>query len=229
MGLDPNNIKIHFDSIASDYDGQRRKLIPCFDDFYGCALHLTQMSDNPVSVLDLGAGTGLFSEMIALKYPSINITLIDLSDEMLAIARQRLASAPNIAFIIGDYLNDNIDDSFDMVVSSLSIHHLTADEKQQLFDKIYSLLEPGGIFINADQVLGPEGQMDAFYKSHWKAAIDISGLSYEELEQADQRIKLDKMSTLEEHIEWLRIAGFSPVDVVYKSYSFAVMFGQKPG
>lgn len=229
MGLNPENIKTHFDAIASQYDGQRRKLIPCFNDFYGCALKLTQMADNPISVLDLGAGTGLFSEMIASKHPGIDITLIDLSNEMLGIGRERFKKTDNITFIIGDYLNDPIAGSYDLVVSSLSIHHLTAREKQLLFVKVYNLLKAGGVFINADQVLGPDSAMDAFYKRNWKEAIESRGLSYKELEQANQRTNLDKMSTLEEQIEWLKNAGFSSADVVYKSYSFAVMFGRKPG
>jgi len=229
MGLNPDSIKMHFDSVASQYDGQRKQLIPCFDDFYGSALNLTKMADNPFNVLDLGAGTGLFSAMIAKKYPGIDITLVDLSDEMLGIARQRLRDLPHATFIIADYLNHPFESSFDMVVSSLSIHHLTAVEKELLFVKVYKLLKPGGIFINADQVLGPDLRMDAFYKREWEEAINNSGLSYEELDQADQRTQLDKMSTLIEHIEWLKKAGFSAVDVVYKAYSFAVMFGRKLG
>lgn len=229
MVLDPDTIKLHFDSVAKEYDAQRKQLIPCFEDYYGSALKLTSLAHDPVRVLDLGAGTGLFSEMIAKKYPGIDLTLIDLSDEMLGIARQRLEEFPNITFIIGDYLNQPIDGSYDMVVSSLSIYHLTAMEKELLFGKVYNLLNPGGIFINADQVLGPDSYMDLFYKREWKEAINNSGLSYEELEQADQRTRLDKMSTLEEQIEWLKKAGFSSVDVVYKAYSFAVMFGLKPG
>jgi len=229
MVLDPEIIKFHFDSVANQYDGQRKQLIPCFDDFYGSALKLTNIAVNPVRVLDLGAGTGLFSEMIAKVHPGIDITLIDLSDEMLEIARQRLRDFPNVTYIIADYLNYPYEGSYDMVVSSLSIHHLDSSEKKQLFGKVYELLKPGGIFINADQVLGPDLRMDTFYKGEWRVAINNSGLSYEELDQADQRTRLDKMSTLEEHIELMKKAGFSSIDVVYKAYSFAVMFGRKPG
>lgn len=226
--IDPDQIKSHFDSVAADYDRQRRGLIPCFDDFYGSALKLTQMAANPANILDLGAGTGLFSEMIANKYPEANIRLMDLSDEMLSMARERFKGNAKIGYIIGDYLNDPVSGPYDLVVSSLSIHHLNAAEKSLLFAKVYKLLNPGGVFINADQVLGPDVGMDAFYKSNWKEAIENSGLSYEELEQADQRTKLDKMSTMEEQIQWLKNAGFDPVDVVYKSYSFTVMYGKKP-
>jgi trans-aconitate methyltransferase len=41
-------------------------------------------------VLDLGAGTGLFSALIAYSFPGARITLLDVSDEMLARARERM-------------------------------------------------------------------------------------------------------------------------------------------
>ena len=76
---------------ADTYDRASRKLVPCFDDFYRTALDLLPFApDARFEVLDLGAGTGLLSAMIAEMFPKAQLTLFDLTPEMLTIARQRL-------------------------------------------------------------------------------------------------------------------------------------------
>lgn len=60
------SIKNAFDMAAKDYDQARKQLIPCFDDFYGTALELIPFeTKDRINVLDLGAGTGLFSSLVA--------------------------------------------------------------------------------------------------------------------------------------------------------------------
>ena len=55
-------IEEQFNLIAQEYDGNRRKFIPCFDDFYESTTKLIVANiDTPRRVLDLGAGTGLLS------------------------------------------------------------------------------------------------------------------------------------------------------------------------
>lgn len=82
---------------ADTYDRARRKLVPCFDDFYHAALELLPFApDERFEVLDLGAGTGLFSAMIAEAFPKARLTLFDLTSEMLMIADD-CASAPEAA------------------------------------------------------------------------------------------------------------------------------------
>ena len=66
-----NNLKKQFDEASRQYDSQRRKVIPCFDDYYGIATFFaTTKMENP-KILDLGAGTGLFSSFILKKYPKM--------------------------------------------------------------------------------------------------------------------------------------------------------------
>lgn len=44
---------------------------------------------NAPTILDLGAGTGLYSSLILAKYSKAHITLIDLSEGMLEIAKDQ--------------------------------------------------------------------------------------------------------------------------------------------
>ena len=56
------DIEEQFNLIAKKYDENRRKFIPCFDDYYeSITKMILDNIDSPRRVLDLGAGTGLLT------------------------------------------------------------------------------------------------------------------------------------------------------------------------
>ncbi|WP_199616203.1 class I SAM-dependent methyltransferase [Paenibacillus alkalitolerans] len=221
------SVKKLFDAVASDYDRQRKQLIPCFEQFYGMALSLVE-SDSPCpQILDLGAGTGLFSGMVLQKYPNAHMTLIDISEKMLEGARHRFRDLNNIQYIVGDYSDYTYSHPFDIVISSLSIHHLTHPAKKQLFANVYRLLREGGIFVNADQVAGSTPQTDHYNRKRWLEYINDSDLPKEAINASIERRKFDINAKLGEQINWMEQAGFKDVDCMYKYLDFAVFYGRK--
>ena len=70
------NIEEQFNLIADEYDVNRKRFIPCFDDYY---ITTTKMilanTETPHSVLDLGAGTGLLSYFIQNNFQKENLIL----------------------------------------------------------------------------------------------------------------------------------------------------------
>lgn len=225
--MEYSDVKEKFNDNASDYDSQRRKLIPCFDDFYSIAVSITETDNVNPDILDIGAGTGLLSSFILGKIPGANMTLIDISEKMIDVAKRRFKDKQNVTYIIADYTKYQFNKKYDIVVSSLSIHHLTDKEKKQLYANIYSILNPNGVFVNADQVLGSTTFIETLYKKDWYFKVVNSGLSEEEIAAAYERTKLDKMATLEDQLTWLKEIGFLDVDCIYKYYNFAVLFGRK--
>ncbi|MDQ0875565.1 tRNA (cmo5U34)-methyltransferase [Paenibacillus sp. V4I3] len=222
-------ITTKFNEIADKYDSQRRKLIPCFDDFYHTASSLVQADHASPRILDLGAGTGLFSSYVINQYPYAKLTLIDLSQSMLDIAKQRFGETQgNVTYIAEDYSIFETSEPFDCVISSLSIHHLEDQAKHDLYEKIFKLLKPGGVFVNADQVQGSSPFLDQLYRSDWVAKVEATDLTREDLQAAYERTKLDKMAPLDQQLSWLRACGFIDVDCVYKYYNFVVMYARKP-
>lgn len=216
-----------FDANADDYDRQRKQLIPCFDDFYGTALSLVNSRNPSPAIVDLGAGTGLFSEMVLRKYPNAELTLIDLSERMLEQARRRFANRPNVRFLVADYAEYEFAESYDFVISSLSIHHLAHPAKRKLFRTIHRLLKPGGAFVNADQARGNTARTDAWFMDRWLADVRSSGLSEEALQASVERRKMDINATLQEQLTWMEQAGFADADCMYKNMGFAVFYGSK--
>jgi tRNA (cmo5U34)-methyltransferase len=221
-------VKKLFDAVAEQYDQQRKQLIPCFDEFYGMAAALVEAPDEAPHILDLGAGTGLYSALVRQKYPNARFTLIDLSESMLETARTRFAAASQIEYIVADYTRHPFTERFDIVISSLSIHHLSHPEKRKLFRTVHRLLVDGGSFVNADQAAGNTSSADAYYRRRWEESIRESGLSDEAIAAAKHRRTLDRNASAADQIRWLQQAGFVDVDCMYKYLDFAVFYGSKP-
>ncbi len=169
-------------------------------------------------MLDLGAGTGLLSRMILERLPHSRITLIDLSEDMLA----RAPHSDRCNVMVADYRAALPTGPFDAVVSALSIHHLEDAEKQQLFQRIFDELSPGGIFVNADQILGESPAIDRQYRQVWLAKVRAAGADPSTVSAALERMKLDRLATLDSQLLWLRDAGFIDVHCSFRHYNFAV-------
>jgi len=221
------SIKDEFNEIAEKYDQQRRLLIPCFDDFYKLPIEALNYSGDSPTVLDIGSGTGLFSSFILTKYPHAKITMIDVADELLAIAKERFAAYPDFSYIVADYTKYLFGQKFDMIISALSIHHLDNNDKRELYRKCFCILNDDGFFINADQVLSPSDyieniNLDALHEYHKSTA-----LSERDIEMAYERMKYDNPATLYEQTQWLYESGFKDVDCIFKRHQFCVMYAQK--
>jgi len=222
-------IQKQFNAVSEKYDRQRRFLIPCFNDFYGTALTLSEEVQTVKNILDVGAGTGLMSAFFHEKYPDAKITLIDISKDMLKKAEERFEGKEHIDYLNADFATVDLPDHhYDLVVSGLAIHHLPNKLKQHLFGKIAKSLKSGGWFINADQVLGETETAEKIYTAHWKNHVEQSpDLTEGEKTSAFERIKVDIMAPLKPQLEWLENAGLQNANCYYQYYNFVVFAANK--
>jgi ubiquinone/menaquinone biosynthesis C-methylase UbiE len=77
------------------------------------------------SVLDVGTGPGRLLVEIALMRPDLRVTGVDLASDMIDAARRNLAGlADRAVAVVGDVCDLPFeDDTFDLIVSTLSLHH----------------------------------------------------------------------------------------------------------
>jgi tRNA (cmo5U34)-methyltransferase len=221
---------------ADVYVLERRRLFEILKSFYRHFLH---EKGRERKILDLGCGDGIVTEEIFGVDRAIRATLVDPSEDMLENARSRLENLSRVKFVKGSF-QEIIDgevplDTYDLVVSSLAIHHLTMEEKERLFRAIYSRLVKGGYFLNIDLVLGPSEGLENWYMALWKEWIDQKRefLRIEEDIFGDiiRRYKGNddnNPDTLDSQIEALRKAGFVEVDCYYKYGIFSIFGGKKP-
>lgn len=226
-------VRATFDSYAQDYDALRRGLVPRFDDFYGTVLELLDhaLGNAIFHCLDLGTGTGLLAGMVLQRFPGATVLGLDMAEAMLQGAKTRLEPFGDRARLAtADYAASPLPTepgSCQAVVSGLSIHHLDGEQKRRLFGRIFAALAPGGIFINADQSLGPTPELETAYQQRWEADVRAAGVSEADLDAARKRAALDRSSTLEDQLAWLRQAGFTAADVAWKRYRFTVFHAVK--
>ena len=221
------SVKSVFDATAGTYDGARRRLIPCFERFYGAALEMLPVEAG--RVLELGAGTGLFSVMLRGWMPGAELRLVDVSEAMLGQARERFAGDARVGVKVGDYSKMDLGTGWDVVASALSIHHLEHEAKRELFRRVFAALRPGGVFVNADQVAGPTEDLEREYVARWLRAVRECGASEREVEESMYRQQEDRRASVEAQMGWMREAGFMGVDCWFKEGSFAVFVGVRDG
>lgn len=213
-----------FDSTASAYDPARARLIPGFDSFYGTALALVPKSAR--KIVDLGAGTGLFSEMLQRRVPDAELLLVDNSEPMLAQARERFGHDERVRYQAADYSTADWGRDYDAVVSALSIHHLESEAKRALFQRVRAALKPGGVFVNAEQVLAPTPDTEARAKAAWLDDVRALGATEAQIEASLLRQAEDRCDTVEQQLLWLREAGFQESTCAYAVGRFAVLLGR---
>jgi tRNA (cmo5U34)-methyltransferase len=85
----------------------------------------------------------------------------------------------------------------------------------------------GGLFINADQVLGPTPEIDKQYHDAWLRQVRARGASEEDIAAALERMDEDDMSTLTWQLRQLEDVGFERVSCWYQNYGFVVYSGRK--
>jgi tRNA (cmo5U34)-methyltransferase len=221
-------IKKAFDETASRYDAQRTWIIPEMDDYYSAAVWAAECTNSRPQILDIGAGTGLLSALIIRKYPDAILTLVDLSESMLSMAQERFAGRKDVRYITGDYSSVDFAGRYDLICSALSIHHLEQGDKRRLYQKVFDTLHPGGIFVNADQVLGETPAINRRYMEYWDEFLEPCPLPFEDKKQVlYRRDTFDRNEKLSVQLGWMQDCGFTNIDVVYKNRLFVVFTGRR--
>lgn len=222
------DIETQFNLIAKEYDCNRKKFIPCFNDYYeNTTKQIISNIDSPNGVLDLGAGTGLLSYYWYKECPSAEYVLVDIADKMLDISRKRFAGIDNIQHKILDYTRELPEGNFDVVISALSIHHLEDIQKEKLFERIYKKLPKGGVFVNYDQFCAGTINMNRWFDSYWEKQLYDSGLTVKDIELWKERRKLDKECSVESEIAMLYKSNFAEVKCLYSYHKFSVIVAIK--
>lgn len=103
-------------------------------------------------ILDVGCGTGYFVRTLAqIAGPDGAVVGIDAAPEMIAYAASRSRSAANVSFEVGSAGALSFPDSgFDVVVSSLTMHHLAPAEQLPAIQEMRRVLRPGGTLMIAE-------------------------------------------------------------------------------
>ena len=107
---------------------------------------LRRLPEHCVHVLDVGCGTGAFSRRLATR--AAQVTAIDLSPEMIRVARSRSVAFHNLEFEVADVMSCSFPAAhFDCITTVATLHHVPIN---QVLVKVREWLKPGGVLIVLD-------------------------------------------------------------------------------
>lgn len=136
-----NNESAPYDKHAGTYDRTWRRYVTRTLGFLKGFLYF-RSSDK---ILDIGCGTGELEHTILSERPQQHMVGIDISENMLGLARKKCSPYPNVTFVkAGAAALPFPDHSFDLVISANSLHY---------FD------QPGASLAEMRRVLLPSGSL----------------------------------------------------------------------
>ena len=195
--------QFHFE--PDTYLERIREEVPGYDELQDRVAAATADADVR-RVLDLGVGTGETARRVLELHPAARLTGIDASAAMLERARATLSPGRVDALSVARLQDPLPEGSFDLVVSSLVVHHLDASEKRELFRRVAAVVAPGGAFVLGDVVV-PERPEDA--------VIELTP-------------GFDLPERVDEQLEWLEAAGLD-ARLVWAQRDLAVLSAGRAG
>ena len=183
----------------------------------GEAVLLDHVSKDASRVLDLGTGDGRLLRLLKIGRPNMNEAIaLDVSPTMLKAARDHFVNDNTIKVVVHDF-NFPLPESlgyFDVVVSSFAIHHLDHKRKRALYEEIYNILNPTGVFFNLEHVVSPSVELHVRF-------LNAIGYSPKTEDWSN------KLLPMETQLGWLREIGFVDVDCYWKWLEMALLIGYK--
>lgn len=233
------------DSLAHTYIEEVRGGLPCGHEQIDVMLRVIEARGEGVSrFADLGCGDGILASAILSRYPTALGTLLDFSGAMIKEAESKFRGhRGNLRFVVAD-LSDKgwshfmeSEAPYDVVVSGYAIHHLTDERKRELYQEIFGLLVPGGLFINTEHVssstswigsISDNLHVDSVHAFHVKKGSQKTReeIANEYVHRPDQQANI--LAPVGVQCDWLRDCGFQDVDCYFKIFERAVFGGRRP-
>jgi tRNA (cmo5U34)-methyltransferase len=116
-------------------------------------------TDEPIRILDVGAGYGALTQFLLGQFPNATAVCHDGSEEMAELGRQRMAAlGTRVNYVLSDLSkpgwSKKIDGPFEAVVSSIAIHNVRGHEIiRSIYGEIFSVVASGGCFLNFDRMI----------------------------------------------------------------------------
>ena len=222
-------IKDTFENAAKDFDDIIIKLVPFYNEMVNDLIFVIPFEKNEkIDVIDLGCGTGTLSLKLKEFFTNAKITCMDMTKNMLELAKIKLSEYENVEYILENFYTFNFNKKYDVVISSFALHHLiTAEDKKTFYQKIYNSLKLSGCFYNLDIIIGPNDEIQNFYMNKWEEFLSQYYTKREVEQHFEQYYEEDSPESIMNHLKWLEEAGFRDVDVIRKFYNFALYGGKK--
>jgi SAM-dependent methyltransferase len=185
---------------------------------------IPRASDESFRYMNIGCGDGPLDEVLLAEFGRAHATLVDGSETMLTGARERLARfGDRVAYVQVDLGSrewaQSVGGPFDVAVSTIAIHNLRIYNRvRELYAELFDVMADGGFFVNFDYVRPSSPALRPL--ASWAARDPDVG-------HIGRTSGTNGPGTLDEHLIWLRSAGFGAVDCFFKEFGAAAYGGFK--
>ena len=235
---------INFDYWYKEWEKQQNALISMRQERFDFMLDIiaSRFSGN-IRALDLGCGPGSFSRRFVERFPEGTVTAIDYDPVQITIFRETFKNS-RIEILERDLRSDSWNAGLDIgkynvAFSTTALHWLPEDRLKSAYKKIYCLLGSDGVFLDGDHFKSdntPE-KINDIYKfirnrnqekglssgamdwDQWWNNLRKTGWGTSLFQLRDERFGTgdhDQNVSMEDHIEFLKDAGFSIIDFPWK-------------
>ena len=220
-------VKAHFRVQVPDYESFMRRIVPGYDLQTRLLVDLIPFDASaPIRVLDLGSGPGILSALVLGRYPNAKVVAFDLTEEMLASARERCGRfAERFSTVAGDYAVDDFGSRYDLVVAGLTLHHLDDRQRRVVFRRLYAALTDRGVFLAREVVADDDPFVASRHYRFWRAFMTEHGEDGDYWFRKHQ--SKDHPASVERQMAWLRDVGFPHVACHWRYMNFAVLSAHK--
>jgi demethylmenaquinone methyltransferase/2-methoxy-6-polyprenyl-1,4-benzoquinol methylase len=184
MSTDPtginNSTPMTFARIAKDYD--RFNTVSSLGIHHRWRRKLVRdvLQEEPQRILDVAGGTGAVSMALALALPHAEITLSDISPEMLAVARERISESAarpafaNIRTVLADAQSLPFEDnSYDVITCAYGIRNMS--DRPRALAEFYRVLKPGGALLVMEFSTPPSSLWRGLYHCYLRFIVPMVG------------------------------------------------------
>ncbi len=189
------------------------------------APHATQL-------LDIGCGAGNYTLKMLSKLPGLACTLVDLSQPMLNKALERVTAHTHnsVQILQADIRTASLPENhFDIILAGAVLHHLRDDHDwESTFEKLYTLLKPGGCLFISDLVTQDNYHINQYIWKQYGNYLEgwLGGATYRQ-HVLDYIAKEDSPRSVTYQIGLMQQVGFHEVEILHKNLCFAAFGGVK--
>lgn len=220
--------KWEFDeNVSKVFDEMLERSIPSYNRM---RYLITQITINHINkntlmhsnIIDLGCSTGEQIKELNTYLRTNKFYGLECSKPMVREARKKCQQEPNITI----YTTDITKEKFPVIncgaiLSILTLQFIPIEYRQKIISEIYDSLNPKGIFIFVEKIIGDNYNYSELYEKLYYDMKQYNGYSLDEIR--DKKLKLEGVlvpGTNKFNIDLLKQAGFTKIDIFWKDLNF---------
>ncbi|MBT8319595.1 MAG: class I SAM-dependent methyltransferase [Gramella sp.] len=211
------DIALEFNEFSRNYTEDMIRCVPCYLELLSGFTEYLAPDFQPTRILDLGCGNGNVTKLLAKKFPEARFDLVDASEQMLELCKNQFGQNnmqyhqtyfKDFQFSIGTY---------DLIVAGFSLHHCEDEERQTVFNKIYSSLKPGGIFAYTDLMISKTNPDHPQLLTQWRDFVNSNFPDGEKWDWVMEHYAIyDNPTDYKIQLDWLEKAGFHKIQIPFQ-------------